>query len=680
MSTRVPSWIMALGLALLFAFGLYELLASRMDEGDAYPPYSSFRADPLGTKALYAALKDLPGQPVGVERNFRSLERLTREPDGRVNDLRQTLLLLLGEEPRMWSWNPPKARVEAIEQAARAGATVFIAFRAVESVPTLPSLEKSSPAKDDKPSEPPARTDRRARQDPPEPKSTPAGEEDDNGGKTKKGLIDELKKNFLRRDVNLADRWGLDIRREKAKGKETGPGKAPPPERLDSPAFPAFPAETGKDYLPWHSAIDFEIAPTEQPLWRVMYSRSRRPVLAVRDFGAGKLIVASDAFFVSNEALFKEPNPAALAWLLADARRVVFDEQMHGTRENPGLMTFVHRYRLTGVVFALLVLALLYVWKNAAPLVPPPPDPGAEGAPPQDGLAAEAGLPSLLRRAVGPAQLPRLCFDQWKSAAGGLDGRARPTPERAAQLEKIPPRPARKKILPPPIAPCARLCDPPRRSKSPNLIPCPNNSNTSNTSSPRPARRWAKSSSARQDVDRQGAHRDLHRPPRAHRRRARRGQDAARAHARARARLRLQPHPVHARPHAGRHHRHERLQPAAQRIHAHQGPGLHHVPARRRNQPRARQDAVRAAAGDAGAPGDHRPRHARAAAEFHRLRHAEPDRIRRHLSAARGAERPLHAQDHDGRARPRRANSSSPSACSAELARGQRSPPARCSR
>ena len=34
------------------------------------------------------------------------------------------------------------------------------------------------------------------------------------------------------------------------------------------------------------------------------------------------------------------------------------------------------------------------------------------------------------------------------------------------------------------------------------------------------------------------------------------------------------------------------------------GPGLHLVPAGRRNQPRAGQDAVRAAAGDAGTPGD----------------------------------------------------------------------------
>ena len=437
MNSRIPHWIIAAALAAVFAIGLYALLAARLDEGDAYPPYSTFRADPLGTKALYTALRDLPDHPVEVTRHFRPLVRLAREPDGRSNDLHQTLVVLPGEEPRRWSWNPPKSRVEAIEQIARAGATVLIAFQALDSVPTLPSFDGSGSAKDGKPAKSPAPVDPRARLEPPEPTPTPADEADEDAqGRPSKSFVEELKSNFLRRDVNLASRWGIDIRREKKKEKSEN-GKAAPPERFNLPAYPAFPGETGKDSLPWHSALDFEIAPSEQPLWRVMYSRSRRPVLAVRDFGAGKLILASDAFFLSNEALFKDANPTALAWLLGDARRVVFDEQMHGTHEEPGLMTFVHRYRLTGAVLASLVLALLYIWKNATPLVPPPPDPGAEGAPPQDGLPAEAGLPGLLRRAVAPRQLPRLAYDQWKGSAGGLDGRAHPTPERAAELLKI---------------------------------------------------------------------------------------------------------------------------------------------------------------------------------------------------------------------------------------------------
>ena len=75
------------------------------------------------------------------------------------------------------------------------------------------------------------------------------------------------------------------------------------------------------------------------------------------------------------------------------------------------------------------------------------------------------------------------------------------------------------------------------------------------------------------------------------------------------------------------------------------GPDLRQPPPRRRDQPRPAEDAGGAARGDAGAPG-HRGRHdARAGAAVSRPRHAEPDRVRGHLPAARGAARPVPAQD-----------------------------------
>ena len=138
--------------------------------------------------------------------------------------------------------------------------------------------------------------------------------------------------------------------------------------------------------------------------------------------------------------------------------------------------------------------------------------------------------------------------------------------------------------------------------------------------------------------------------PRAHpaARRAGPRQDAHGPHAGPHAGNGVPPRPVHARPDACRHHRHGRDggrpddRQAPRLVHA--GAGLHQLPACRRNQPYAAQDAGRPAAGHAGRRSLGRPRDLQAQAAVLRRRHAEPDRDGRHLPAARGPARPVHVQ------------------------------------
>ena len=104
-------------------------------------------------------------------------------------------------------------------------------------------------------------------------------------------------------------------------------------------------------------------------------------------------------------------------------------------------------------------------------------------------------------------------------------------------------------------------------------------------------------------------------------------------------------------PDAVRHHRH-RHHPGrpADRQAPHgvlAGARLHERAARRRDQPDTAEDAVGAARGDAGAPGDDPGPHLRARGAVPRLRHAEPDRTRRHLPPARGAARSVHVPHRD---------------------------------
>ena len=71
------------------------------------------------------------------------------------------------------------------------------------------------------------------------------------------------------------------------------------------------------------------------------------------------------------------------------------------------------------------------------------------------------------------------------------------------------------------------------------------------------------------------------------------------------------------------------------------GPAVRERRARRRDQPGDAEDAVGAARGDGRAPGHGRRRHAAASRPVPADRDREPDRVRGHVPAARGAARPL---------------------------------------
>src|SRR5258706_15410219 len=71
-----------------FCYGLNAIFKLRFESGDIYPPYSSFRTDPLGTKALYESFDHL----LSVERNFRPLLK--------AESGRDSVLFVLGVQPR----------------------------------------------------------------------------------------------------------------------------------------------------------------------------------------------------------------------------------------------------------------------------------------------------------------------------------------------------------------------------------------------------------------------------------------------------------------------------------------------------------------------------------------------------------------------------------------------------
>ena len=127
------------------------------------------------------------------------------------------------------------------------------------------------------------------------------------------------------------------------------------------------------------------------------------------------------------------------------------------------------------------------------------------------------------------------------------------------------------------------------------------------------------------------------------------GQDAAHPDAVGRAGAVVRAHPVHARSHAGGHHRNRRARGGPRhrppRVPLRARADLRQRRARRRGEPHAAEDAGRPAPVDAGVPGDGGRTDVRAAAAVSRLRHAEPHRAGGDLSPARGAARSLHVPD-----------------------------------
>jgi hypothetical protein len=142
-------------------------------------------------------------------------------------------------------------------------------------------------------------------------------------------------------------------------------------------------------------------------------------------------VLASDSYFLSNEALRKERSPALLAWLVGSQRTVVFDEDSHGVTEQSGVASLVRKYGLHGVAAGLALIAALFVWKNMSRFIPPLDDPTADGELVR-GKESGEGLINLLRRSIAPAGVLAVCAEEWRKAFDHT-GKS----PKSAQLEKI---------------------------------------------------------------------------------------------------------------------------------------------------------------------------------------------------------------------------------------------------
>ena len=383
-----------------FGYGLTQLFLLRFQTGEVYPPYCSLRIDPLGTKAFHDALREMPH--LELQRNFRAIVKL--QPATAVT------LLYAGTPQHAW-WGDDELR--HVEQLAVTGSRVVITFLPVDRGPTV---KEAKLAEDEEKARKKLREEKHADKD----KDDSAENKDDKKEQKEKQKDEEkfnLSLSFLS-FLEVSQRWGFEFRFFSRRDSNAPPRRA----ELQLPE-----AQTEPD-LSWHTAMHFG---KPKDTWRTLYAVEGQPVVIERSFGAGSIVLASDSYFLSNEALRNERAPALLAWLIGTPRTIIFDEDSHGVSDRPGVASLVRKYGLHGVAVSLALIAALFVWKNMSRFIPPLDDPTADGELVR-GKEAGEGFINLLRRSIAPNRLLAVCAEEWKKA---FDHTGRSL--KSAHLEKV---------------------------------------------------------------------------------------------------------------------------------------------------------------------------------------------------------------------------------------------------
>jgi hypothetical protein len=396
-----------------FCYGVVHLLVLRFKTGDVYAPYSSLRSDPLGTRAFFESLARL--NALSVRRNYEVLSKF-----GSGRDIS---ILYLGVKAGRWEF-VREDLLESFEKIATEGGRLVFSFLPVVNPPDENERSQSrspAPAKKSGQNTPSNDIGKKTAN----PQKSEGQDADQNKSSAPKKSNKTSSKGKLKdtcKCASMRERWGVSFGYR--------PQDAPKPNKAISVS------ESDGDMrlspVSWHTLLFFE---DMRPPWKAIYTLDHRPVIIERTMGRGSIVFTADSFFVSNEALLVDRNPALLAWLIGPNKQVVFDEYHFGIMKTKGVAALIRTYRLHWFFVGIACLALLVVWKNATHFVPPPkPAPNLNQAP----LASERdhtqGLISLLRRNIAVKNILTVCVAEWKKA---VDRGHKIAPEKISKIESL---------------------------------------------------------------------------------------------------------------------------------------------------------------------------------------------------------------------------------------------------
>lgn len=366
--------MIALALAVgVFGWGIFEILVMRFDTGTMFPPYSSYRNDPLGTKALFDSLDRLPG--VEVSRYIDPLEHLSDGPEAQT-------VLLIGVNTHDPD-SAPISLVEELDTLLENGGRVVLAF-----APTVADFFQDEIDRSGVPGF--------------RPKDESEEEEDDRAAA------------LARQTVSIKEHWGIELQHEPLRFDGDG-------GIITSNAF-----LKSDDDLPatieWHNGLQFTV---DDETWRTVYDCRDQVVVAERELGRGTLVFIGDSYYLTNEGLAVNRQSELLSWLIGGNSYIKFDEQHLGMQRNPGAAQLMRRYGLESLIAGFIGLALLFAWRAASTLAPRYSDAlPANAGDLEFGRDTHAGFANLVQRSTPRGEVVKVCFDQWRHSV--LPGLGRP--------------------------------------------------------------------------------------------------------------------------------------------------------------------------------------------------------------------------------------------------------------
>ena len=168
------------------------------------------------------------------------------------------------------------------------------------------------------------------------------------------------------------------------------------------------------------SGLFFQV---DNDVWTAIYARSdteegkpSRTTIIERRLGEGTIVLCSDSYFLSNEALRRDRSPALIQWVVGDNPTLLFSEVHLGNGQRDRIMTLVRRYRLHGLMLGLALIAALFIWRNTSTLLPRRERLTSDQLETEKSL--QGGLENLLIRFVPPTSLVSLCVKEWRQHFG----------------------------------------------------------------------------------------------------------------------------------------------------------------------------------------------------------------------------------------------------------------------